>query len=872
MFRAVCTGVILMILVASMLIPDNCSARALPGPGRFVNPQPTTTANDVPAFCEAAHNVGNISLVVNNAGRFGNYDQALRVIDCFTGQLVPVCEYPRGSNTRYLYVGCFWIGAIVGRDTLVSTGGDGWTPSMYEFYPEGAGNGDMVRRSIKDPDSPLYDGAVSEQDYIAVYYDTFTTSGNGVTLDADFCSGRTHRPLGIRVEQRSYSWSYSYAEDFVLFDYRVQNISTNRLRNVYMGFYVDADVHIGTVTDGSGASDDLCGFQFDLPTHEQFNPPGCGFRDTVRIAYIMDNNGDPLGQDLNAQTSVPNVTAMRVVRAPSDTLTYSFNWWISNEQAPSDFGPRYKANIARRPDMCAGNRGTPMGDAPKYFIMSNNEFDYDQIETSYHASIAATDTLFESPGPDAGRFSKGYDTRYLLSFGPFIVEPGQTLPLSFAYIGGEDFHRQWDNWSVNLDAGYNPGRYKANLDFTDLGLNATWADWIYDNPGVDTDTNGDSGRYRLCDVGGTPERFWYRGDNVPDFRGANPPPPPDAWLHPEIGRVRIRFNGARSETAIDNFSQKVDFEGYRIYTSLDSRASSYHPLISYDRVDYNRFVFDTAYGAFRLKDVPFTLTELQDAYGGGDPGWDPLQFTRTNPLVVVTPDPSDRDSVMYFELQDFNNGMPTKLFPDTVTYPRPPDSLLQWLPAQVPADLPADYREKYFTNDNYLKFYEYEYVVENLLPTVARYFTVTAFDYGSPSAGLASLETAVNNNTKRAYALANDGTIDAANLKTYVYPNPYRLDGGYRRKGFEDTALARDRSYRIHFANLPPQCAIRIYTLDGDLVREIIHDASADPWVPSHDTWDLITRNTQLAVSGIYYWTVEEPNGKVQIGKLVLIM
>jgi hypothetical protein len=38
------------------------------------------------------------------------------------------------------------------------------------------------------------------------------------------------------------------------------------------------------------------------------------------------------------------------------------------------------------------------------------------------------------------------------------------------------------------------------------------------------------------------------------------------------------------------------------------------------------------------------------------------------------------------------------------------------------------------------------------------------------------------------------------------------------------------------------------------------------------DYWDLITRNSQLPVSGLYYWTVEDDKGNVQIGKLVLIL
>ncbi|MEW5995734.1 MAG: T9SS C-terminal target domain-containing protein, partial [Candidatus Zixiibacteriota bacterium] len=81
-----------------------------------------------------------------------------------------------------------------------------------------------------------------------------------------------------------------------------------------------------------------------------------------------------------------------------------------------------------------------------------------------------------------------------------------------------------------------------------------------------------------------------------------------------------------------------------------------------------------------------------------------------------------------------------------------------------------------------------------------------------------------------------------------------------------------DRVRQIHFANLPPRCTIRIYTLDGDLVREIEHDMDPSDPNASHDTWNMITRNTQLVVSGLYYWTVEEPDGETQIGKLVIIM
>ena len=138
-------------------------------------------------------------------------------------------------------------------------------------------------------------------------------------------------------------------------------------------------------------------------------------------------------------------------------------------------------------------------------------------------------------------------------------------------------------------------------------------------------------------------------------------------------------------------------------------------------------------------------------------------------------------------------------------------------------------------------------------------------------------------NTANAYPLETADGVAQKNLEVFIYPNPYRIDQNYRERGFEglDTLgqrLTRNqrpdtRTRRIHFANLPPKCTISIFSLDGDLVREIIHDKDASDPNASHDSWDLITRNTQTVVSGLYYWTVENTEtGDVQIGKLVIIL
>ncbi|MCH9032622.1 MAG: hypothetical protein IIB00_10245, partial [candidate division Zixibacteria bacterium] len=384
------------------------------------------------------HRIGRIGLLVSNQGQFGNgFFQGIE--DPRTGEPAPSCEYPIFSGIEYLFAGSFWVGAIVGRDTLVSVGVDGWF-TIKEFWPPDSAAADrngelMTCRSINAGSEFFSPLAKSELDVTCVYYDTLV---DGVVQDAR--DGRPHRPLNIRVRQTSYSWSYEYADDFVLFDYEITNIDPVRtLEKVYMGIYVDGDV---LHSNAMGFQDDVTGFRLDVPALSLV-PTTCDFRDTINLAWLADNNGFDEGDDPRdyGVTDPIGVTGTRVIRTPAkDTLDISFNWWISNTSPPLDWGPRLKKDFR---DL-GGFLGTPEGDRNKYHFLSNNEFDYDQLFSCIN---------HEDEGwlpPDnllAGDFANGFDTRYLLSFGPFIIFPGETLPLTFAYVGGDKFHiTSGNNW------------------------------------------------------------------------------------------------------------------------------------------------------------------------------------------------------------------------------------------------------------------------------------------------------------------------------------------------------------------------------------------------------------------------------------------
>ncbi len=823
----------------------------------------------------AVHNAGNVWLTVSNFGVFGTGPLS-SPIDPLTGQEAPSCIYPAGSNFQHLYVGSFWVGAVVGRDTLVSIGIDDYY-GVLEFWPDPEPQG-VIQRSSINVTSPYYhENAISELDIIAHYTDTLT---NPTFVSIDDTDGRPHVPLDIEVTQRSYSWSYDYADDFILFDYSIKNIGRKTLNQVYMAIYIDGDVHHTSNSGPEGYTDDLCGFRRTFPSQM-----GCGYFDTIDVAYIMDNDGDPSeeGGDFGNE-SARSLAGVRLVRTPSDSLKYFFNWWATDYgSAARDFGPRLAGTELDPFRDMNGILGTPHGDANKYYVMRHDEFDYDQIFTGRDNT---SDGWLPRPFNSVD-IANGYDERYILSFGPFNIYPGEVLPVTFAFVCASDIHVDPKNFKDNFDAQF-PEVYYANLDFSKLAENSNWASWLYDNPGVDTDLDGDSGNVRICvnaadTIGGeiivtAADTFFYTGDGVPDFKGASPPPPPDLWLikpypigdtvrslvsprvtEQNFGEVAIEWYGYRSENTRDVFSNQLDFEGYRVLKSLSGTSDDYVLMSSYDKYDFNKYVYNAAKNIWELYDPPFTLDELHEHYGSD---LDPLDFPQERPFTWGT------DSAFYFSPQDWNQSDLSDTLEIHKIYPDEPP------PSSLNHDSAAIYYPDQLTEDGYFKYYMYRYVARNLLPSQKYYFAVTAFDYGSPGHGLKALETQPIRNSVAEYPQNSSDLVEQNILPVVVYPNPYRADGRYRELGFEGRGreyLPDDRVRELHFTNLPHQCIIRIFSIDGDLVREISHDYPEGSPMAMHDTWDLITRNTQAAVSGIYYYSVESKYGN-QIGKFVLIM
>jgi hypothetical protein len=80
----------------------------------------------------------------------------------------------------------------------------------------------------------------------------------------------------------------------------------------------------------------------------------------------------------------------------------------------------------------------------------------------------------------------------------------------------------------------------------------------------------------------------------------------------------------------------------------------------------------------------------------------------------------------------------------------------------------------------------------------------------------------------------------------YVTPNPYLGSEPWDAPG----------EHRVQFRNLPAAATVRIFTVAGDLVRELNHDSS----ISGSEDWDLKNGDKRDVTSGIYIYRVTAPN------------
>ena len=181
-----------------------------------------------------------------------------------------------------------------------------------------------------------------------------------------------------------------------------------------------------------------------------------------------------------------------------------------------------------------------------------------------------------------------------------------------------------------------------------------------------------------------------------------------------------------------------------------------------------------------------------------------------------------------------------------------------------------------FTGDDTEYWYKFE--VENQLNGWQYIYSVTAFDQGDEENNLESLESSPLTNLQK--IIPGTPPTDEKDVDIGVYPNPYYGNAYWDGKS--------ERLRKIYFYNLPEECEIRIYTLSGDIVKQIYHDQLSNGadlrWFETFSSdgkqkmsggehaWDLITDNDQAIATGLYLYTVKNlKNNDIKKGKFLVI-
>jgi len=761
------------------------------------------------------HNVGLLQLMITNVGVIGNPG----FTDGFAAEW-------RGGE--YLYAGALWVGAIA-SDNLpyVSTG-------AYEFefrpsldavdtiYPsyEGILNGNRLGFSPKPDDDS--DGKIDEdahngkdddgdglidEDYAAISQQMYSCEYWDYTQEA-INSYPDHRPLNLRVQQNSMQWSTEGSNEFVGFDFKIFNDGFEVLRQLYIGFFVDSDVGQKSV---SGFYTDDKGNFYDNDT--LVVDPTNTFVCTQHVTRAEKHcNEQRMHLSICYMWDEPNSASNPI---QDDVPGFFGGMFLGHTTDP--FGVNAPAQVTiHTAAFFSGSGSYPAGDP-------RNDFErYDLL----------------SKGSKINRpTNQPSDYRYLFSAGPFReLAPGDHLEFQTAFVIGQGQGGMLTN-AVNAQKIYNgawrdvddnptTGRYDGDggketcLFKLPEEPARTWRDpcdslspvqrtiretvCLPDNY-VDNDCNCCTPLYRNdqeARSNGNETLIHWVGDVAPPPPGTNIDEQQAALVNPSL-KITLPGKDRRAQLEWDNLSElaaspiqkRILFTGYRIWRVEGWK----RPL--------------------------------------GSTGPTPDEWQLIADLSLRPPDSLAQASPFYL--------MKYRRVP-----PLGPDSTTMFLTG---SSIPDEQIRWYYPTGHYV--YTDTLGLKN---GMVYFYDVTAYstwdEVGDTPGTRRHIELAGRPSASEADAVIPRWEATTRGQDVIVVPNPY-IRGG-QPSGWDLTPSDADPTgTKIAFANLPKaRCTVKIYTLSGDLVKALENDGRTGNGTVF---WNLISRNGQDIVSGVYLYSVD---------------
>ena len=697
---------------------------------------------------------------------------------------------------------------------------------------------------------------VSDMDVYMEFDDRWAHRGNQVNTNNEY--NQTGYPMGLRVMSIAHSYGVSYAEDILFVTVKVRNESgdwcaedeygepvlddqgnqkcgdgmimpdgtkLNRgkgfnYNGLSLGFWMDGVILTGDKYGDYGywsSADDFMKYYWEIfeINHERLliSMAMIGDYDGVSsgaYGYAMDPNspnpGNEFGLVATQLLDSPRATVPvdldndgTIDIFPGEPLKMTDWHWLDWYARPGVTHPESLSG-----DCYAGTPGCPQARNKEelfYKLMVGDTANLSDNENAWHFHT-------DHPGTDLGtelnphfdslegieeeplfqRPPDGVDPLILMTCGPFNLPVGREVPFSFCIIFGQDEE--------------------------DLINNAKFAQVMYNSR----------------------------------YQGFTPPNRPTVHAVTETGKVKLYWNDV-AESSVDVVTSYGDFEGYKIYKSLDGGESwgtakdmiydtegifvGWHPFKQFDL----SAEMDSLHCIYQIDDdcesdgIRGHSIQGQDPYFpwfslGDDTGFDMIRLSE--PYVV------ESDTFWYmYEDDAVTNGV-------EYTY------------SVVAYDMGVEppYNKIYLEVGN------------------GQYETVIDTNYSNPDKwadpdGYASIENSKGTTIlDRNFVQVYPGVTPESNLKNVgVVPNPY-----FVRSNFKETKHLR----QIRFTNLTTNCIIKIFTISGEHVSTIEHESesSGNAW------WDMRTVNNQEVAPGLYLFHVQEKgtgNNESFIGKFAVI-
>lgn len=862
---------------------------------------------------EFVHNVGELQVNITNWGLIGSQPN-----QGFSYSDAPSAQWPAGSGVEYLFAAGLWIGAIRNGVPRVTTGQfdtelkanpDDPLDTVWESY-QGADHGKRYPDPSEDDDrdgqideDPINgldddgDGAIDE-DFGAIGNQMFRVvmRDNTALVIEEWPN---HEPLDLRVVQTSYAWENDTVDDFVGFDYEVTNIGVQPLESVYVGFFADSDV--GPRGEDGVASDDVHGwFNGTVRAADESDV-------RITVAYMYDDDGDG--------GLTEGYFGIMFLDHPVDP---------SGELAPVRVAITSYNAFAGRQEFSAG--GEPLNDAERYELLSTPSFDPPApiskandfrilLGTGPFAELDVGNTLKFSACMVVGAGESGLlqhaGDAALTYYGAFFdrdLDPNTGVEGRETRVCAQDFgssaadpqnpvYGLFTNPCDTLGLGGAGGELPPTINANDLDDEGC----IYVNSDCYFEMDRRGGLNNCATERSLPAESLggctgVRGEEFGTrWLVGLAPVAPDLRLWQTDNRTHVYWN-SMSQIIPDVRLQQVDFEAYRIWRAdgwdrpfgasirNGPDASLWSLIAEYDVVNYfeNRRNVD---GGILVEELPL----------GANTGLDVVAYT---PLACRpgTPEYDAAAPARQFVQELLED--PAFAFLNATTDPaeflryRDEHGRLSVVAQHHPQlrefqDSYADLDTAYWEQTG-LEFYEY--VDSDVFNGQAYFYAVTATDFEADASSGVAIPTGPGLSgdpqsnfdfavPRFAAQTARKRASDGQNV--FVFPNPATPTSLAEFSQFKPNA-DDPTGVRVMFANLPAsRNTIRIFTLAGDLVESIEHDGTT--WdCPDQETfgncggaafWNLVSRNGQEVVSGIYLFSVEsaDPAFDRVIGRFAVV-